>query len=203
MSAGRLLVATRNEGKLRELRALLQGAGLVLETLAGHPEAGDVSESGASFDENARIKASAAARATGLWAVADDSGLEVESLGGAPGVRSARYSGVHGDDASNTARLLRELDGVADRRARFVCAIALARPDGAIAATATGVCEGAIPLSARGSGGFGYDPVFTPSVFPDRTMAELEPAEKNAISHRSAALQTFLPLLRAHLPEIR
>lgn len=203
MSRGRLLVATRNEGKLVELRALLDDFGLQLETLAGHPEAGDVRESGKTFDENARIKASAAARATGLWAIADDSGLEVAALGGAPGVRSARYAGVHGDDAANNARLLRELDGKTDRHARFVCAMALAQPDGEIEATASGVCEGEITNAPRGTAGFGYDPVFAPTVFPDRTMAELGRAEKNAISHRGAALRAFLPLLRAHLPEIR
>jgi XTP/dITP diphosphohydrolase len=203
LSARRLLVATRNEGKLRELRALLEGTGLHLETLASHPEAADVRESGATFDENARIKASAAARATKLWTIADDSGLEVEALGRAPGVRSARYAGVHGDDAANVAKLLRELDGKTDRRARFVCAMALARPDGEIVATAHGACEGAIAAEPRGKGGFGYDPVFVPHVFPDQTMAELDRHDKNAVSHRGQALRAFLPLLRAHLSEIR
>ena len=203
MSARPLLVATRNEGKLKELRSLLDGTGLRVETLASHPESGDVAESGATFDENARIKASAAARATGLWTIADDSGLEVAALGFAPGVRSARYAGVHGDDAANTAKLLRELDGKTDRRARFVCSIALARPDGEIAATAHGVCEGAIAAAPRGTGGFGYDPVFVPAAFPNQTMAELDRHDKNAVSHRGAALRAFLPLLRAHLPEIR
>jgi XTP/dITP diphosphohydrolase len=203
LSARRLLVATRNEGKLRELRALLEGLGLKLETLASHPEASDVRESGTTFDENARLKATSAARATQLWTVADDSGLEVAALGFAPGVRSARYAGVHGDDAANTAKLLRELDGKSDRRARFVCAMALARPDGEIVATAHGVCEGAIGVSPRGSGGFGYDPVFVPAIFPDQTMAELDRHDKNAVSHRGAALRAFLPLLRAHLPEMK
>jgi XTP/dITP diphosphohydrolase len=203
LSVRRLLVATRNEGKLRELRALLEGSGLHLETLASHPEAADVAETGATFDENARIKAAAAARATKLWTIADDSGLEVEALGGAPGVRSARYAGVHGDDGANTAKLLRELDGKTHRAARFVCAMALARPDGEIAATAHGTCEGAIAASARGANGFGYDPVFAPNVFPAQTMAELQDHEKHAISHRGQALRAFLPLLRAHLAEIR
>jgi XTP/dITP diphosphohydrolase len=203
LSARRLLVATRNEGKLRELRALLEGTGLHLETLASHPEAADVRESGATFDENARIKASAAARATKLWTIADDSGLEVEALGRAPGVRSARYAGVHGDDAANVAKLLRELEGRTDRRARFVCAMALARPDGEIVATAHGVCEGSITTAPRGKSGFGYDPVFVPLVFPDQTMAELDRHDKNAVSHRGQALRAFLPLLRAHLSEIR
>lgn len=203
MSARRLLVATRNEGKLRELRALLDGTGLFVETLASHPEAADVAETGASFDENARIKAAAAARATKLWTIADDSGLEVDALGAAPGVRSARYAGVHGDDDANTAKLLRELAGKLDRRARFVCAMALARPDGEIVATAHGACEGAIVSSPRGKQGFGYDPVFAPDVFADRTLAELDPGDKNAISHRGQALRAFLPLVRAHLSEVR
>jgi len=203
LSARRLLVASRNEGKLHELRALLDGTGLHLETLASHPESADVHESGTTFDENARIKASAAARSTKLWTIADDSGLEVDVLGCEPGVRSARYAGVHGDDAANTAKLLRELEGKTDRRARFVCAMALARPDGEIVATAHGVCEGTINAAPRGRGGFGYDPVFVPLVFPDRTMAELDRHDKNAISHRGQALRAFLPLLRAHLPEIR
>ena len=111
MSVRRLLVATRNEGKLRELRTLLDGSGLHLETLASHPESADVAETGKTFDENARIKATAAARATKLWTIADDSGLEVDALGGAPGVRSARYAGVHGDDegplATSTASVLK------------------------------------------------------------------------------------------------
>jgi len=203
LSARPLLVATRNEGKLNELRSLLEGTGLRLETLASQPLSGDLAETGATFDENARSKASAAARATALWTIADDSGLEVAALGSAPGVRSARYAGVHGDDAANLAKLLHELDGRTDRRARFVCSIALARPDGEIVATAHGVCEGAIAAAARGTGGFGYDPVFVPRAFPGQTLAELDPRDKNAVSHRGAALRAFLPLLRAHLPEIR
>ena len=203
MNDRRLLVATRNAGKVRELRTLLDGSGLHLETLASHPEAGDVEESGATFDENARLKASSASRATGLWTIADDSGLEVEALGGAPGVRSARYAGVHGDDAANTAKLLRDLDGKTDRRAHFVCAMALARPDGEIVATAHGVCEGVITAAPRGAGGFGYDPVFAPAAFPEQSMAELDRHDKNAVSHRGAALRAFLPVLRVHLPEMR
>ncbi len=203
MSARPLLVATRNEGKLKELRLLLEGTGLRLETLASHPEAGDVEETGATFDENARLKASYAARATGLWSIADDSGLVVDALGGAPGVRSARYAGVHGDDAANTAKLLREMDGKTDRLARFVCAMALARPDGSIAASAFGVCEGVISVAPRGRGGFGYDPVFIPLLMPDQTMAELDRHDKNAVSHRGAALRAFLPLVRVHFAEMK
>lgn len=204
MSSRRLLVATRNEGKLRELRKLLDGTGLRLETLASHPEVGEVEESGDSFEANARLKASHAARATQMWAIAEDSGLAVDALGGAPGVRSARWSGVHGDDAANVAKLLADLAGKSGpRAARFVCCMALARPDGAITATAHGSCAGEIAAAPRGSGGFGYDPVFLPAQAPGRTMAELEPDEKNAISHRAQALRAFLPLLKAHLAEMR
>jgi XTP/dITP diphosphohydrolase len=203
LSSRAILVATRNEGKLKELRLLLEGTELRLETLATHPEAGEVEETGATFEENARLKATYAARVTGLWSIADDSGLEVNALGGAPGVLSARYAGAHGDDAANTARLLRELEGKGDRRARFVCAIALARASsGEIVATARGVCEGMIVDTPRGTGGFGYDPVFVPSLMPWETMAELDRHDKNEVSHRGAALRAFLPMIRAHFAEM-
>jgi XTP/dITP diphosphohydrolase len=197
----RLLVATRNAGKLRELKVLLVGAldDLALESLDDHPSVSDVEETGDTFEANARQKASHAARASGLWALAEDSGLEVDSLGGAPGVRSARYAGVQGDDRANLQKLLRELDGKTERRARFVCVAALARPDGAIAATSSGSCEGEIALAPRGSGGFGYDPVFLPAAYGQRTMAELTPGAKAEISHRGQALRALIPLLRAHL----
>jgi XTP/dITP diphosphohydrolase len=197
----RLLLATRSAGKLRELRPLLAGLageGLALETLAAHPEVRSPEEAGESFEENARLKAGAAAGAAGLWTLGEDSGLEVDALGGAPGVRSARYSGAHGDDAANNARLLRELGSSASRRARYVCVAALARPDGVVVATARGVCEGTIAASPRGSGGFGYDPLFVPDG-ETRTMAELSPREKEALSHRGRAIRALLPELRSHL----
>ena len=203
MSAPRLLVATRNEGKLRELQALLEGTRLHLETLASHPAAGEVDETGATFEANARLKASHAARASGLWTMAEDSGLEVDALGGAPGVRSARWSGVHGDDAANLAKLLRDMDGKTDRSARFVCAMALARPDGQVVAMAHGICVGALAVAPRGRGGFGYDPIFVAAQIPDQTLAELDRHDKNLVSHRGAALRAFVPLLRAHLPEMQ
>jgi XTP/dITP diphosphohydrolase len=195
----RLLLATRNEGKLRELRQFLDGVDARLETLASHPEIPDIEENGASFEENARRKAAHAARSSLLWTIAEDSGLCVDALGGAPGVRSARYAGVHGDDAANNARLLRELASATDRRARYVCVLVLARPDGAIAVTTRGVCEGEIAREPRGRGGFGYDPLFIPERIPGVTMAELAPEQKNLISHRGQSLHAFLPLLRAHL----
>jgi len=197
----RLLVATRNAGKLAELRDLLGALAneLALETLDAHPEVGELAETGDTFEANARAKASAAARASRLFALAEDSGLEVDALGGAPGVRSARYAGGHGDDPANLAKLLRELGAARDRRARFVCVGALADPAGRIVAEARGACEGAIALAPRGTNGFGYDPVFVPADRPDHTMAELSRHEKAALSHRGRALRALLPQLRSAL----
>jgi XTP/dITP diphosphohydrolase len=193
-----LLLATRNRGKLRELVALFAPAGVTCDSLADHPEVGDVEETGRSFEENARLKASAVARACGLWALGEDSGLEVDALGGAPGVFSARYAGAHGDDAANNAKLLAELADRASRAARYRCAMALARPDGAIVATTSGSCEGDISDAPRGGGGFGYDPCFVPRG-RSLTMAELSPAEKDELSHRGRAARAMRPLLALHL----
>jgi XTP/dITP diphosphohydrolase len=194
LSARRLLVATRNEGKLRELRTLLDGTGLHLETLASHPESADVHESGASFDENARIKAAAAARATKLWTIADDSGLEVDVLGREPGVRSARYAGVHGDDAATPpARLGRPIA----RASRL--AMALARPDGEIAATAHGVCEAITPAARRAASATTR---VRPARLPRQTMAGLDHHDKNAVSPRQA-LRLPAPVARAPVRSIR
>ncbi|MFQ5515063.1 MAG: RdgB/HAM1 family non-canonical purine NTP pyrophosphatase [Myxococcota bacterium] len=194
----RLLIATRNPGKLRELQRLLEGTAVTLETLATHPEVPEIDETGESFEENARSKAACAARATGLFALGEDSGLEVAALGSAPGVRSARFSGVHGDDRANNERLLRELEGVCDRRARYVCCVVLADPHGRILAAEHGVCHGRIIEAPRGEGGFGYDPLFVPDGEP-RTMAELSADEKSALSHRGRALRSLLPTLLAKL----
>ncbi|MCK6529127.1 XTP/dITP diphosphatase [Myxococcota bacterium] len=184
-AGGRVLLATRNPGKVRELRALLAGEGIEVLSAGDVPGAPDVPETGATFRENALLKAHALA-APGLLAVADDSGLEVDALGGAPGVRSARYAGEPKDDARNSRRLLDELEGVPDegRAARFRCALALVA-DGQ-EAVFEGTCEGRIAREPRGVGGFGYDPVFLPDG-GTRTMAELSDAEKNAISHRGRA----------------
>lgn len=195
----RLLLATRNDGKLREMRQFLEGLDARVETLASHPEIGNVDENGATFEENARKKAVHAARLSGLWTVAEDSGLCVDALGGAPGVRSARYAGVHGDDAANNTRLLRELGEAQNRAARYVCALVLVAPSGEIVAETRGVCEGAIAPEARGLGGFGYDPLFLPERIPGLTMAQVSPEQKNLISHRAQAMHAFLPLLRSHL----
>ena len=194
-----LVLASGNKGKLAELRQLLEGAGHVLRAQS-ELGVGDAEETGLTFVENALLKARHAARATGLPALADDSGLCVDALGGAPGLYSARYAGPHGDAAANIARLLRELDDVADdkRGARFHCALVLLRhaedPQPIIA---EGSWAGRILQAPRGSGGFGYDPVF---LDPEnaRTAAELDPAVKNTISHRGRALA----ILRQRLDEL-
>lgn len=194
----KLLLATRNEGKLREFMGMFASFDLELETLDAHADVGEVEETGKTFEDNARLKARAYAEKTGCWTLAEDSGLVVDALGGAPGVLSARYAGVHGDDAANNAHLIRELQGIAERRARYMCSIVLARPDGEVVVAVQGVCEGRIVDEPRGSGGFGYDPHFVPAG-ESRTTAELPPKDKNAISHRGQALRTLLPLLRLHL----
>lgn len=185
-----LVVATGNPGKLKEMQAHLVGLGWEL-TLK--PEQLEVEETGATFAENACLKASQVAQATGEWAIADDSGLEVAALDGAPGVFSARYGKT---DAERIERLLNELGNELNRDARFVCVIAIARPDGTIALQAEGTCDGRVLHAPRGTGGFGYDPIF---YVPDqqRTFAELSPDQKYAISHRGKAFEALLPQLRS------
>lgn len=186
-----IVVATGNAHKLTEieaiLRAVLPEARFVALGQLGDFE--DPEENGATFVENAIIKAEAAVAATGLTAIADDSGLVVDALDGEPGVYSARYAGVHGDDAANNAKLLQKLGYTpnAERTARFMSVIALIEPSGAVL-TGTGACEGVIGHEGRGDHGFGYDPLFLPLDAPGKTMAELMPEEKNAISHRFHAL---------------
>jgi XTP/dITP diphosphohydrolase len=198
----KLLIATNNPGKQREYEDLLAALALPVE-LTFPAEEGlslDVVESGATFEENARIKAVAYAQASGLLTLADDSGLQVDALGGAPGVHSARYAGPGASDVERYRKLLAELEGVPrDRRsARFCCVVAIAQPGGRVD-TRTGVCEGKIGLAPRGEHGFGYDPVFIVASSGARTMAELEPEEKNRISHRARALWAARPLLMEHL----
>ncbi len=182
----RVVLATRNAGKVEELRRIL--AGMEIELLGaddvGLPE---VEETGTTFQENALLKARSAALHADLPAVADDSGLEVDALQGEPGVRSARFAGRHGDDAANLELLLQRLEGVPARRARFVCAAALALPDGR-AWLVDGVLEGEVVHEPRGDQGFGYDPVFRP-LGETRTTAELPAEEKDAISHRGIAFR--------------
>ncbi|MBI2897841.1 MAG: RdgB/HAM1 family non-canonical purine NTP pyrophosphatase [Deltaproteobacteria bacterium] len=193
-----LVVATTNPGKLAELRRLLAGEDVVLHSLADHPEVPEVVEDGETFEENARKKAQAVARATGLPALADDSGLEVDALAGEPGVRSARWSG-RGDRANND-RLLAELElrPGAPRTARFRAVLALAWPSGEIE-VATGSCEGEIAIVPRGTNGFGYDPLFVVTGENGRTYAELEGHEKDRHSHRAAALGALWPRARDRL----
>jgi len=198
----RVLLASNNAKKHGELSKMLAPLGFEVvlpRDVGGIP---DVVEDQPTFDGNAAKKAVSAARASGLWALADDSGLEVDALGGAPGVQSARYAGVHGDDAANNARLLRELEGVGDERrgAQFVCALALARPDGEIALAVRGVARGRILHAPRGDGDFGYDPLFL-FVEPGfaqtgRGFAELDHDAKSAVSHRGRALRELVARLR-------
>lgn len=190
--AATIVVATGNAHKLVEIEAILSEAlpGTRFVALGQLGDFDDPEETGTTFAENALIKAHAAVAETGLAAVADDSGLVVDALDGAPGVYSARYAGVHGDDAANNAKLMRELADVpeAERTARFMSVVALVRADGT-ELTGTGACEGHVGFEGRGEYGFGYDPFFLPNDTPGKTMAELTPEEKNAISHRFHALK--------------
>jgi XTP/dITP diphosphohydrolase len=189
----RWVVASANAHKVHELAELFRGAPVALE-----PRPADVAapeETGTTFLANARLKARAIAVATGLVALADDSGLEVDALGGDPGVRSARYAGEGASDADNNRRLLAELTGIhgANRRARFRCVLALVAPDGR-EVTAEGRIEGFVRLEPAGEGGFGYDPLFQPEG-DTRSLAEYAPEEKNAVSHRGNAARKLLESL--------
>jgi XTP/dITP diphosphohydrolase len=190
----RLVLATRNDHKLRELRQILPGFELV-------PLPADVElppETGDSFAANALIKAEAAAGATGLPAIADDSGIEAAALGGAPGVRSARYAGEDATDEENLAKLLRAVGPGADPRVAYVCVIAFVSEPGAAPELFEGRCSGTITHEPRGDQGFGYDPAFVPDDRDDGlTMAELDPADKDAISHRGRAGRALADWLRA------
>ncbi|MGF1521689.1 MAG: RdgB/HAM1 family non-canonical purine NTP pyrophosphatase [Leptolyngbyaceae cyanobacterium] len=185
-----VVVATGNPGKLEELQAYL--AALDWQ-LALKPKAIDVEETGKTFLENARLKASEVAKATGKWAIADDSGLAVDALDGAPGIYSARYDAT---DASRIERVLRELGDTSNRAAQFVCAIALSRPDGSIVLETEGICPGEILMQPVGEGGFGYDPVFyVPSI--GKSFAEMSSDEKHRISHRGVAFAQLMPALKS------
>lgn len=191
----KLVIATFNAHKLREIAAILPGLSAALTALGSCPGALPAVEDGLTLEENAVKKALEAARFTGLPALADDTGLEVDALGGAPGVRSARYAGESASAADNSAKLLAELSGVpaAGRAARFACVTALASPAGLIKVT-RGVLEGRIAPAPRGGNGFGYDPLFEVGGGP-RTLAEFSEEEKNAVSHRALALRALLPEL--------
>ena len=200
--------ATNNPGKLKELRRILEKAGHAVKSLRELGITLDPEETGATFAENARIKAAAFCAASGLPTVADDSGLCVDALGGVPGVFSARYAGVHGDDEANNRKLLAEMQAVpaGQRAARFVSAVCFMLPDGR-ALTVEGVCPGSVAFAPAGENGFGYDPLFIPDRVgvgagtaenaACRTYAELADAEKDAISHRGRAMEK----LESELPE--
>jgi len=184
-----LLLGTRNPGKVIEITNILAASGWSFSSLQEFPDVGEAEENFVTFAENAIAKACFYSSATGLSALADDSGLEVAALGGAPGVFSARYAGAHASDADRRALLLSELGktGDSNRRARFVAVVAIATPAGEILNLSEGICEGTITFSPRGTGGFGYDPLFVPDGY-DQTFAELPDAIKNLISHRARAL---------------
>lgn len=184
----KLVVATSNSHKVREIREILNPLGIEVVSAAEAGGMPDVVEDGATFEENAVKKAQAGARAFHCPVMADDSGLEVFALDGAPGVHSARYAGEGGNDGRNLAKLLRNLDGADDRRARFVCVIAVAEADGTIRGCVRGEVYGRIAEAPRGDGGFGYDPGFIPDGY-DRTFGELPAEVKNGLSHRARALQ--------------
>ncbi len=186
----KIFVATHNAHKLREIAQILPAFEVVPDDPAGVVEDAD------TFSGNALVKVRAiAARHAGAWCMADDSGLEVAALGGAPGVRSARYAGEPSDTSANNALLLKNLQGVEDRRANFTCAVALVSPDGA-ESVVEGRCFGAIALAPSGAEGFGYDPLFVPDG-RDRSFAELAAEEKNAISHRGRALAKVRALIES------
>ncbi len=182
------VIATRNKGKIKELEELLSDFGLDILPLAHFPQVGEIVEDGDTFFENAMKKAKTVSEKTGLMAIADDSGLEVDALKGAPGVYSARYAGEGATDEQNYLKLLDEMKDVPEekRGAQFRCVMVAYRPDGRWV-SAEGVCRGRITYSPRGEKGFGYDPVFVPEG-DTRTMAELTREEKNKISHRGKAL---------------
>lgn len=205
MASSMVVLATRNAHKVRELRRILDGAGMGVEIadMTAYPDVPDVVESGATFAENALLKARAVASATGLVSVADDSGICVDALNGMPGVLSARWAGGHGDDAANLRLLLDQVSDVPDERraAAFACVAAAVAPDGR-EEVVEGLLRGRLARAPRGGGGFGYDPIFVPDG-DTRTTAELDPDEKDAISHRGRAFRALAPVLQQLLAATR
>lgn len=191
-----LVIASRNAGKLRELRGLLEPHGIAVKNLADFPEMGEVDETGMSFAENAAIKATTVAESLGQWVLGEDSGLMVDALGGRPGIYSARFAGTHGDDAANNRKLIEELDGVPDekRGAQYLCSIAVASPDGEVQLVEAATCRGRIAREPHGTNGFGYDPYFE-IVEYHKTFGELPAVVKQQISHRARAMEQLLPRL--------
>ncbi len=193
----RLVLGSRNKKKLAELVELLGDLGVELTDLSPYPHAPEVEETGTTFEANARLKATTLAPALGEWVLGEDSGLVVPALGGQPGVYSARWAGKHGDDAANNAKLLAELSGKTgdDRAAYYVSTAALADPTGTVVAVVEGRCHGVIGTEPRGSGGFGYDPLF---VIPEyhASFGELSSRVKHALSHRGRAIAKLRPVIR-------
>ena len=193
----RLVLGSRNKKKLGELLGLLGDLGFDLVDLSPYPDAPEVDETGDTFEANARLKAVQLAPILGQWVLGEDSGLCVPTLGGAPGIFSARYAGEHGNDAANNAKLLAELAGKTgdERRAYYVSAVVLANPAGEVLAVAEGRCWGTIDTEPHGTGGFGYDPLF---VVPEyhASFGELSPRVKHALSHRGRAVTKLRPALR-------
>lgn len=194
-----IVLATRNKKKIEEIKRITAGMAISIFTLEDFLGCPDVEEDGTTFEENAVKKAVTVARYTGKPALADDSGLEVHALNGAPGTLSARYAGEGADDRRNLEKLLYEMGAIVDekRRARFVCCVALALPDGSVN-TFYGYSEGRIGTEPKGFNGFGYDPVFYPEGY-DRTFAEMSSEEKDAVSHRGKALRDVQRYLREKL----
>ena len=194
----RLILATRNAHKVEEMRELLAALPVEIVGMEAYPGAPEPEETGETFAENARIKAVAAARLSGEFSLADDSGICIDALGGRPGVRSARWAGPDSTAADWITKTLAEMDGVpADRRtARYVCALALCDSSGLVVAESEGIFEGRIADFPRGSRGFGYDPIFLVSDGTQRMAAELLSSEKHAMGHRGAAVRALLPALR-------
>ncbi|MER3415693.1 MAG: non-canonical purine NTP pyrophosphatase, RdgB/HAM1 family [Gemmataceae bacterium] len=191
-----LVLGTRNRKKVEELRELLQDVPISLADLDAFPQAPEVPETGTTFEENARLKATTLARALRHWVLSEDSGLVVPALGGEPGIRSAVYAGRHGDDAANNRLLLQKLADVPEEKrvAYYVCHAVLADPLGQVRASAEGRCYGRIALQERGQNGFGYDPLFLVPEY-HRTFGELSPLVKAALSHRARAVEKLRPHL--------
>ncbi len=192
-----LLVATRNKGKIKELKTLIpRGKNLRLRPLADFQSIPDVEETGNTFEENASLKATSYSTQTGLWSLADDSGLEVASLGNKPGIYSARYAGEDASDEENFFKLLEDLNAIKnpDRSAQFVCVICIADKNGRIRHKARGICKGTIALNPSGTNGFGYDPVFVPKGF-HQSFGELSGKIKRDISHRAIAMKKIIEYL--------
>jgi XTP/dITP diphosphohydrolase len=192
----KLLMGTRNPGKAKEISALLGNLNFAFLTLNDFPDAPEVDESGSTYEDNAILKAVGYARHCGVLTLADDSGLEVNALNGGPGVLSARYAGEGASDGDRVNLLLAQLANISDvdRRARFVSVVALAHPANGIMRTETGICEGSIIASPRGTNGFGYDPIFVPDGF-ENTFGELPSSIKDKISHRAKALMAMASFL--------